>query len=698
MKMPNRLTLQPLSREGRDTVWLLAVLTVCVLPHLPRLPTWCAAGTLLAMAWRAHLAWRDAALPPRWVLMLALLGCLGLTFTSHQTLLGREAGITLVTVLAALKTLELKARRDAFVVTSLGFFLVLTQFLHSQAMATAALMLLAVLGLLSSLVLAQRPVGRPSLGSALLAASRCLVMGVPVMLALYLVFPRMGPLWSLPQDAQRRTGLSDRIELGGLADLAQDDSVAMRLRFEGPPPPPASLYFRGPVLEHFDGRTWRSLPPEARATAPDAALLLPEATPRLRYRMTLEATRMRDVPLLEGTLIARPAPPLTQPVLQRQGLRWQVASPLMERSLIDAEALPGTREGPQALSELALRERAQLPPGHNPRTLAWAAQLRQRADLREASARQLAMAVLRHISTGGYRYTLTPADTAPPGRSGPSAHAIDRFWLDGRAGFCEHFATAFVVIMRAMDVPARVVTGFQGAELNTVDGQHVVRNSDAHAWAEFWEDGVGWMRVDPTAAVAPERIERARPTFRNPDSLPATLGQLNPALVGRLREHIDAMNHRWNVWVLQYSRQQQQSLLQRWGLPARDTVDLLRLCALALASAALVGLAWLWWTRPRQRAHPWQVAMQQVHQSLVRAGWQPPPDVPAPAPAASWVRALSKHARDPDAHALVAALQDLDALRYAAQPDTPEGLPRRRKALVQAVAKLARKRTQRAKH
>ena len=249
-----------LSREGRDTLWLLAALLVTVAPHLPRLPWWCASGVVLAMAWRAQLAWRDAPLPPRWVNWLALAACLALTWRTHHSLMGREAGITLVTVLAALKTLELRARRDALVITCLGFFLVLTQFLYSQSIVIAALMLLATLAWLSSLILAQRPIGRPSIWSAWRTACLSMLLGLPLMVMLFLFFPRFGPLWRLPGDAGPRTGLSDDMRLGHVAELALDDSIAMRVRFAPAAPPPQKLYFRGPVLEQFDGQTWTQAP------------------------------------------------------------------------------------------------------------------------------------------------------------------------------------------------------------------------------------------------------------------------------------------------------------------------------------------------------------------------------------------------------------------------------------------------------
>jgi signal transduction histidine kinase len=688
------------SREGRDTLWLLAVISLCILPHLGRLPLWCSVGTALAIAWRAWLAWRDAPLPPRWVLLVALAAATALTLATHQSIFGRQAGVTLVTLLTALKTLELRARRDAFVVTSLGFFLVLTQFLHSQAIGLAALMLLATLGLLSSLVLAQRPHGRPSIAVAVGAAARSLVMGVPVMLALYLLFPRIGPLWSAPSDSGPRTGLSDRIELGEMSELALDDSVALRVRFLGAPPLHHEMYFRGPVLDRFDGQHWTSSAAiehassagrEAR-TDPGVDAAAPQRTGRqIDYLLTLEPNRLRTLPLLDGTLSARLASGGNDTRLRQDGLNWQAQQPLTERTQIAASAWMGTRDASDPRLNEPGRTNLDLPLGHNPRTLAWAAQWQRQPEMKGASADALVLSLLRHIRQGGYGYTLAPGDVPDEDSNSPrDAHPIDRFWLDRKTGFCEHYATAFVVILRAAGVPARVITGFQGAEINPVDGLHVVRNSDAHAWAEYWSPGQGWVRVDPTAAVAPNRIDRPRPPIRYPEQLPQALRGLDPALWSGLRAYADAANHRWNVWVLQYSRQQQMSLLRDWGFESPDWVTLVRVCASIVAALALGGLLWLWWQRPRLRRSDWHAPLNRLHRGLEAAGLPVPKDCPAPAPALSWAHTIARHPHAPaqqaSAQAILARLHQLDALRYAPAQDSA---PQPRSALIKETLALA---------
>jgi protein-glutamine gamma-glutamyltransferase len=602
-----------LPREARDTIFLLGVIGWTVLPHLAHLPSWCALLTGAVLAWRLKIALSNGALPGRWVLVAVLLLACALTLWEQHTLLGKEAGVTLLVVLMALKTLELRARRDAFVVFFLGFFIVLTQFLYSQSLPVALAMLVAVWGLLTALVLAHMPVGQPALRQAAALSARCALLGTPVMVMLFVLFPRIGPLWGVPQDGMAKTGLSNSMQMGSLAELAIDDSVALRLRFAGAAPPPETLYFRGPVLSRFDGREWTARPgrlePRTQGAPEPPELRVRGAA--IAYEMTLEPTRLQVLPLLEATAVA--------PRLEGVGLRlqpdlqWRTERPIVERVRFRAEANTSFEHGPLARTA-GLASELELPPGANPRTLAWATALREQPRLVGASAQSLADAVLQHIRSGGYVYTLTPGAYAEEG----SLDAIDEFWLDRRRGFCEHFAAAFVVVMRAMGVPARVVTGYQGADAAPVDGYTIVRQSNAHAWAEYWQQGRGWVRADPTAAVAPERIVRSRRLAPAPGFVASTLGELSPALLARLRDGWETLNNRWNQWVLNYSRGQQLDLLKDIGFASPDWEDLALLLIGALSTLSLAGALWAWWDRRRQ--DPWARQFAQVRRALQRLG------------------------------------------------------------------------------
>ena len=604
-----------LPRDARDTLFLLGVIGWTVLPHVWHLPFWCSLLTVLMLLWRAQLAISNAPLPGRWALVAVLLVAAGLTFWSFKTLLGKEPGVTLAVVLMALKTLELRARRDAFVVFFLGFFLILTHFLYSQSLPVAAAMLVSVWGLLTALVLAHMPVGQPSLRQAGRLAARTALLGAPIMALLFMLFPRIGPLWGVPQDGQARTGLSNSMRMGSVAEVAQDDSVAMRLRFEGQPPPPRAMYFRGPVLTRFDGVEWLPLASRSFSTLAPATRALRTTGAPVRYEMTIEPLRLTSVPLLEAT---GSAPSIEgYQVFGLADLQWRTDKPLFERVRFSADAFIDFRHGPVE-RELALQDDTDLPPGYNPRTLEWAAALRSEPRYAQAEPRVIAQALMQHIRTAGFSYTLAPGEY---GRD-----SIDEFWLDRRTGFCEHFAAAFVVVMRGAGIPARVVTGYQGVDPTPNDGYYLVRQSSAHAWAEFWQPGVGWVRADPTAAVAPDRIDRARRLVPAAGLVAGALGNVSPQLLEQMRSGWEALNNRWNQWVLNYSRGQQLDLLKELGFSAPRWEDLALLLICALSALALVGAAWAWWDR--HRIDPWTRQMERLRGALRRLGVNTPAHEP----------------------------------------------------------------------
>ncbi len=646
-----------LPRDARDTLFQLAVIGWTLLPHAGHVPAWCMALTASMLAWRGWLALRGRALPSRWVVAGVLALAAALTLWSERTLLGKEAGVTMLVVLMTLKTLELRARRDALVVFFLGFFLVLTNFLYSQSLAVAVSMLLSVWGLLTALVLAHMPVGRPSLARAGALSARAALLGAPLMVLLFLLFPRLPPLWGMPQDATGRTGLSGTLRLGGVAQIANDDTIALRVRFMGPVPPPSAMYFRGPVLSSFNGTDWTRLASGFPAGVRLRNDLEVRGSP-VSYEITIEPSRLPMLPLLEAT----PDRPGTAPVLegwpasQTADLQWLLDRPLTERLRFETGAWTSFRHGPRT-QRIGLRDYVTLPPGYNARTLAWAWGLRNEAGLAEADARTLADRVLREIRQGEYSYTLEPG---PYGRD-----AIDEFWLDRKAGFCEHFAAAFVVIMRALDVPARIVTGYQGTDPAPVDGYWIVRQSNAHAWAEIWQPGEGWIRVDPTSAVAPERIlQSGRSLVPRSGLVAGAIVGMNPALAATLRDAWEAVNNRWNQWVLSYSRKEQFELLRGLGFDTPAWQDLTSVLVGLLTAGSLAGAVWAWWDRRRQ--DPWQRLQRRVKQRLAALGVAVEVHHPPRERAARVRAALGERGE-----ALAQALEALDRQRYA-QPGTPQ--------------------------
>ncbi|WP_396268845.1 transglutaminaseTgpA domain-containing protein [Ideonella sp.] len=636
---------QPPSREARDTLFMLALIAWTMAPHLPTLPVWVSVVSLGVLAWRARLAWTERPLPGRWSLIALVVLTGALTYWSERTLVGRQAGVTLLVVLMAAKTLELKARRDALVVFFLGFFLVLTNFLNSQSLLTAVGMTLSVWGWLTALTLAHMPAGTPPIRQAASLAAKATLWGTPVMVALFLLFPRLGPLWALPTDGAR-TGLSDQLKLGDVAKLATDDSIALRIRFTGAPQPANSLYFRGPVLTDYDGERWRASPGRPR---PDLAEQALEARP-LRYEMTLEPLQISWLPLPEFTVdkpVANP-PLATLPAGPDNAGQWSLSAPLTQRVRLSGQAL--AQHPVRSLSDNARARLTALPPGKHPRSRAWALQLRSQPALQGATVPQLVEAVLQHVRQENFVYTLSPGAYL--------GDAVDEFWLGRRAGFCEHYAASFVVIMRAMGVPARIVTGYQGADKLLQDGQQVVRQSNAHAWAEVWQPEVGWLRVDPTAAVAPERVQQGQTLSAPPGLVLGAFDAVSPGLRQTLRRWAETLDNRWNVWVLSYGKDQQKQWLEQWGWGKVDAVSLLRLIVLIAATVGLLGALWAW--RESRRQAPWQRLTQKILAELQGAGVA----ATAAQDPHTWALALrGKHGAA--AQAATQALLDLHAQRYA---------------------------------
>jgi transglutaminase-like putative cysteine protease len=411
------------------------------------------------------------------------------------------------------------------------------------------------------------------------------------------------------------------------------------------------MYWRGPVLTQFDGREWRApaLRYADRQTRPQVT------GTALRYEMTLEPSRLPLLPLLEATPDA-PAVDDDAASLRpqrRDDMTWVVQQPLLERLRLVATAYPTFRLGPaQMRSEL--HDALQLPAGHNPRTLQWAAALRDDPRYADADAAAFAQAVLQYIRSGNFSYTLAPGTY---GDKGPQT-IVDEFWLDRKAGFCEHYAAAFVVILRAAGIPARVVTGYQGADPLVVDGYHVVRQSHAHAWAEYWQEGFGWRRADPTAAVAPDRIRRSVYLQPSRGFVVEAVNALNPNLLAQLRSSWEAVNNRWNQWVLNYSRGAQLQTLRKLGIDDATWQDLALLLIASLTALALGGAAWAWWEHRRQ--DPWARLFARMRRALAKAGID--------APAHAGPRQMAAEVRNLDGgDALATWLLALDAARYGRQ-------------------------------
>lgn len=600
MLMPpsNYSASQPRAAAGE--YFLLGVAALVIAPHVVQLPLWCSAFVALMLLWRTGVASTAVPRPGRAVLVLLLVLSVAAIGLNFRTLVGTEASVTLVVVLLSLKALEMHARRDIFVVFFLGFFTVLTQFLNSQSLFSVATMLLGTWGLLSILVMAHMPGSEPSIRYALLTAWKMAAWGLPVMAVLFVLFPRVGPLWAIPDEKpQARTGLSDSMPVGSVAELARDNRIAMRISFDQGAPPAEQLYFRAHVLSQFDGQQWTS--DDAQTQAPPVRGDVRVEGAMVSYEVSLEPHGKTFLPLLDITPMEPSSEEIT--VQANADLRWR--SPQAVQELLRYHATSATRYRYGLLeSAQSLAAQTRLPAGLNPRLLAWATEVRKQPQMADADAQGLSAYLLAHLARGNYRYTLQPGTY---GR-----HAADEFWFDRKTGFCEHFASAYVIAMRAMGVPARIVTGYQGAERNGVDGMWTVRQSDAHAWAEFWQQDKGWVRVDPTASSAPYRLSESERLTDIVGGLGGVIGNLSPGLWIQLRDGWEALNHRWNSWVTNYGSSQQLELLRQFGFETPSQDQLAYVLAALLGLAALVGALWARWRQP-----PDQV-WRRLHRLLLR--------------------------------------------------------------------------------
>jgi transglutaminase-like putative cysteine protease len=388
-------------------------------------------------------------------------------------------------------------------------------------------------------------------------------------------------------------------------------------------------------------------PPVAVAGGP-----LQISGPPVRYEVTLEPNNRPWILVLD----VADRPPLVPgfETAMTSDLTWVANRPVTDITRYRAESHTRFAQGPTRIAALQ-PDYLQLPDGYNPRTLQLAAQMRADPALSRGGAAALVGAALQRLRTGGYQYTLDP------GVFGPDT--ADEFWFDRKEGFCEHIASAFVVLMRGMGIPARVVTGYQGGELNPVDGYWVVRQSDAHAWTEVWLAGEGWVRVDPTSAVAPSRIgslQRLRPPQ---NAFAAALGGVTPGLALDLRAVWDALNNGWNQRVLNYTQSRQLNLLKGIGFSAPDWIDLSYVLIALIVGVAMGGALWALWDR-RER-DPWLRLLQRVRARLVARGL----DIPASAPPRQIAALVTARFGDRGAP-LADWLLALEAQRYARESGT----------------------------
>lgn len=564
--------------------WTSLALIGATLLHVDQAPLWVASVAFALIVWRLAAAVRAVPLPGKVIRALIAFALVGAVFSRLHTLSGLIAGTWLLILMCAIKLTETRARRDQYIVVGGALFILLTACLQRQTLLRAPLYVLEAwlcCGALAVVAYARENGAQDSGFSnraAALLAGRALLYSLPLAVILFLVFPRVhGAFWAIPSTENAETGLSDTMSPGSISQLTSSYDIAFRVKFESAPPRPQERYWRGPVLHNFDGYTWsRTLYPAYRAEP------LEYLGAVYRYRVSLEPSQQHwwlTLDTVTGTPDGR--------VFFTYDYELIATDPVTTLTTYVAESHTVTRPT-QPLSTLARRVETTLPSGRNPRSVQLARDMRRRA----GSDGAFIDAVLEMLRKGGFVYSLTPPLL--------SYDSVDDFLFNTRSGFCGHYASAFVALTRAAGIPARVVTGYLGGEWNPIGEYFIIRQSDAHSWAEVWLEGRGWTRVDPTTVVAPERLTRGMldllPEARSPE---ARLVHFSPAFAD-LVQRWDAVNAWWNDRVLKFDYRSQLNLLRQLGFRSPDVA----LLGWAFVTVLLFWMGWIAWQVGRGPARP----------------------------------------------------------------------------------------------
>jgi transglutaminase-like putative cysteine protease len=575
-------------------VWVLGALAVAVVPHAPHLPSWVSLLVLAVAAWRWTATQRGWPLAPRWLRIVIVVVATVAILGTYRTLNGIEAGTALLVLMAAAKLLETRSSRDLTVLVFIAWFLLYAALLRNQGLLQLPWLIgSAFLSTVALMRVYAEATATPATNLARRSIA-LLAQAVPVAIVLFLLFPRLpGPFWGIDTGSQARTGLDDEMTPGDVSDLSASGDVAFRVRFRGRTPAAEQRYWRGPVLHEFDGRSWRR--PRAQMFP---AQEVRYAGPPIEYQITLEPHSRRWVLALD-----LPSRWPEREVFQSYDFTLLAARSVGSVTAFELTSYPRFVAGVELPASMRRKDLALPDDGTNARSLALGRELAARF---AGEPRRIVGEMLRQFRAEPFEYTMRPPLLAD--------NAVDEFLFETRSGFCEHYASAFTVVMRAAGVPARVVTGYQGGEFNPYGGYLIVRQSDAHAWSEVWIEGRGWMRVDPTAAVAPERIRGGLIDAVGADEpVPGRLRDASPLLM-QLELGWDSVNDFWNQRVVRFDAQAQFNLLERLGIEEPDWRALGLGLAASLAAFFVALSAYLSWRyRPPPRDWP-----ARLHDVVVR--------------------------------------------------------------------------------
>ncbi len=568
--------------------WLLAAHALVVIPHIPILPMTIVAAAWLCLIWRIQVYRGLWKFPARYIkYCLAGINLIAI-YLGYGRLIGLEPMVALLVAGFSLKLIEMHQRRDALTVIYLAYLVAAIQLLFSQTMMAT----LAVIGqfviITTALIGLNQSQGYRYPLKSLGTASLLLLQAIPLMVVLFLLMPRLGALWSVPSPQHSaKTGVSDNMSPGEISQLANNADLAFRVSFEDGIPDHAKRYWRGLVFSRFDGRRWSSAEPYDYAR--DRKIVRWQGEGRLPWEDLLKVRGKK----VNYSIIMEPSHQpwlyaMELPVSSERGVglarefRLISKTPVTQRMQYQVSSYTDYRFEQQRLPVWRYRNETRLPRGYNPKTKALAEKW-----YRESGS--VGNYISRVLSWFNSEFTYT----YNPPRLGK--HTADEFLFDTRQGFCEHFASSFAIMMRAAGIPARVVAGYQGGEQNPYQNYLLIHQYDAHAWTEVWLEGKGWRRIDPTASVAPERIQRGlRDMLGAQDFLadsPLSLAKYrNIRWLNLLRLQLDRMDYMWHKNILAFDRKRQYELLTRLlgqVEPARVALVLLVTTFLLLCAVGL---------------------------------------------------------------------------------------------------------------
>lgn len=559
---------------------------------------------------------------------------LAIIIITYQTILGVDAGVAFLSLCLIGKLFELNQRRDAYIALTLSLFVIASLFLFEQSIFNAIMAMAGIVVVLyamlqqninpdvlqhhsSQLANHKSSVADPEHGlwKPLL---RLLLQAIPLLIVLFIFFPRIPPLWSVPaSQSQGKTGMTNEMSPGNIASLSQSTELAFRVLdakndLQNNLPPRSSLYWRGLVLTRFDGTSWTQLK-DYRADSPvwSAMQYQPDwfrqnipanARVGFNYQVLLEPTQQPwlfalDTPISNSRRVG----------LTRE-YNLKSAGEIYQRFSYNATQLNGIKPDldlPVWMAQATL----QLPEGSNPRTRQLAQQIFSQVG---RDPQRYADYWLNWIRQQNFVYTLEPPTL--------SGQRIDQFLFDTQRGFCEHYSSAYTFLMRAAGIPARVVVGYQGGEFAPDRQSWEVRQLDAHAWVEIWLAGQGWVRVDPTAAIAPERVERGMNNFMQQNQRVFGEGAFSQLrynqfkALGQVRAWADYASYVWQRDVVGFDQSQQQGLLQRLlGIKSLYAQMLWLIGSFSLLLGVIIAI--MWWRR-RKVWHPIDAPLQQLSRKL----------------------------------------------------------------------------------